>query len=1158
MKRTMRWVGVVLVFSLSLGVAGVQAQQPVAAEPQAPSGTVQAPREVVPPLPVPRLVKFAGVLKDELGKPRTGVVGVTFAIYKEQESGAALWLETQNVELDEQGRYTVLLGSTKSEGLPLELFTAGEPRWLGVQVNLPKELEQPRVLLVSVPYALKASDADTLGGKPASVYLTTEQAGGGGTTGKPQGSAGIISSAVSGTGSTNVVPKWLDNVGTLGNSQITDDGTNVNMPGNVGALAYKFTGNAAAPTDATATIFNQAFVGPVFSGLSFKVRTGAPVPADALSIDQSQNVSIAGNASALAYKFTGNAAAPTDATATIFNQAFVGPVFSGLSFKVRTGEPVPADALSIDQSQNVSVVKGNLMLSGAGNAIVFSDGTVQSTAVKGTGGGTITGVSAGTGLTGGGMTGGVNLAINPAVVPQLGAGSNTFTGSITASSFNGSGGGLTNVNAAMLGGNPPSAFATTGANSFIGNQSIMGNLSLTGTLALPNTSSATAGVITLGGTSFAHSFGTQNTFVGSGAGNFTSTGVNNTANGFQALLNNTTGFQNTASGAFALQSNTTGSSNTASGASALGGNTTGNNNTASGIQALALNTTGSNNTASGLAALVRNTVGNSNTASGSGALALNTTGFSNTAVGQDAGVTAMSANANTIGSNNTFIGFSAGPGTPTQLNNAAAIGANALVNCNNCIVLGDSTMPMSVGIGTTTPSQKLEVAGNLKISGAGNALVFADGTVQTTAGAGAGGGTITGVTAGAGLAGGGTAGGVTLAINPSVVPQLGATSNTFTGSIAASSFSGSGTGLTNVNAAMLNGLASNAFAQLAANNTFVGTQSINNGNLALPNTTGPGGGTITLAGGPFIHDCCLSTTYGLGTNTFIGIRAGNFTSTGGHNTASGDQALGLNTTGDLNTASGSLTLFRNTTGTANTASGYQALANNATGSNNTGLGADALFNSTGSSNSAFGSAALQLLTSGSSNIAIGALAGTNLMTGSSNIYIGADSGASSESNTLRIGTTGTQTATFMAGISGVTSASGVAVFVNPSGQLGTTTSSRQFKNQIADMGGESDLLMKLRPVAFYYKPEYDDTRTRQYGLVAEEVAQVAPQLVVFDKDGAPQTVRYHFVNAMLLNEVQKQRQLVEEQKETITRQQAEIRGLAARLAKLEALLAPHR
>jgi type IV secretory pathway VirB2 component (pilin) len=392
----------------------VWAQQPVSAEPQAPSAAMQAPREVVPPLPVPRLVKFAGAFKNEQGKARTGVVGVTFAVYKEPEGGAALWLETQNVQLDEQGRYTILLGTTKSEGLPLELFATGEPRWLGAQVQLPGEVEQTRVLLVSVPYALKAADADTLGGKPLSAFVTTEKAAGstGSAIGKPTTSQSIAPLVTT----TNVVPKWVDNMGTLGNSQMTDDGTNVNMTGNAGALTYKFTGNAALPTDATATILNAAGVGPVFSGFSFKVRTGAPAPADALSIDPNHNVGIAGNASALTYRFTGNAAPPTDPTATIFNQAFVGPVFSGLSFRVRTGAPMPLDALSVDASQNVNILGGNLKLSGAGRAIVFPDGTVQSTAVKGVGGGTITGVTAGAGLTGGGTTGGVTLGIDPNVV----------------------------------------------------------------------------------------------------------------------------------------------------------------------------------------------------------------------------------------------------------------------------------------------------------------------------------------------------------------------------------------------------------------------------------------------------------------------------------------------------------------------------------------------------------------------------------------------------------------------------------------------------------------------------------------------------------------------------------------------------------------------
>ena len=141
MKRTMRCVGVCLLFSLGWGVAGTQAQHPVTAEPQDSSHDVQPAQEVGVVQSVPRLVKFAGTLKDELGKPRTGVVSVTFAVYKEQEEGAALWLETQNVELDELGHYTALLGSTKREGLPLELFASGDPRWLGVQVNLPKEVE---------------------------------------------------------------------------------------------------------------------------------------------------------------------------------------------------------------------------------------------------------------------------------------------------------------------------------------------------------------------------------------------------------------------------------------------------------------------------------------------------------------------------------------------------------------------------------------------------------------------------------------------------------------------------------------------------------------------------------------------------------------------------------------------------------------------------------------------------------------------------------------------------------------------------------------------------------------------------------------------------------------------------------------------------------
>ena len=203
-------------------------------------------------------------------------------------------------------------------------------------------------------------------------------------------------------------------------------------------------------------------------------------------------------------------------------------------------------------------------------------------------------------------------------------------------------------------------------------------------------------------------------------------------------------------------------------------------------------------------------------------------------------------------------------------------------------------------------------------------------------------------------------------------------------------------------------------------------------------------------------------------------------------------------------------------------------------------------------NAAFGRSALLQLSSGSNNVAVGCLAGYNLTSGDSNIYIG-HPGVASESDAIRVGNL--QIATYLAGVYGQTSGSGLAVYVNSSGKLGTTSSSRRFKDQIADMDVESDVLLKLRPVSFYYRPELDETHTRQYGLVAEEVAEIAPELVAYDKDGAPQTVRYHFVNAMLLNEVQKQRRLIEEQRRENGEQQTHIQALEARLARLEASLA---
>src|SRR5208337_850429 len=200
----------------------------VAAEPQAAGQIVSSPSQLVPALPVPRLIKFSGVAKDAAGQRRSGVVGITFSIYAEQQGGATLWMETQNAALDAQGRYAVLLGSTQSAGLPLDLFATGEPRWLGAKLELPDEVEQPRVLLVSVPYALKASDADTVGGMPASAFVLAPTGSGSGAgagasaPGSTKSTAGKSKAEplFTSSGTTNYIPIFTDSTGDIGNSNI--------------------------------------------------------------------------------------------------------------------------------------------------------------------------------------------------------------------------------------------------------------------------------------------------------------------------------------------------------------------------------------------------------------------------------------------------------------------------------------------------------------------------------------------------------------------------------------------------------------------------------------------------------------------------------------------------------------------------------------------------------------------------------------------------------------------------------------------------------------------------------------------------------------------------------------------------------------------------
>ncbi len=741
---------------------------------------------------VPRLVKFSGTVKDADGKPRTGVTGITFALYKDQEGGAALWLETQNVAADAQGQYVVLLGSTAVAGIPMDAFSANEARWLGVQ---PEGQAEQRVLLVSVPYALKAADAETLGGRPASSFVLAAPVAAGGSGNSGSGNSGSGTAGGSSTGgvspaATCATPPCtvMTSGGTANFLSLFTDATTVQdsvvFQGNCGT-GQLCVGISNTPFNPTRTLDVNGEV-RVGGGNLFLQRDLADLSARRNWAWGTETFNV-GDVSLFV-------------SSSNVGYASISPVFTALSNGfMGIGLPTP---------------KANLEVAGTGGGLLVDSP------------GVITG--SGAGLT--------NL---PAA---------SLTGTVPSSALSGvNGSGLTSVNAVTLAGNFASDFANLGSNTFIGNQSVFGNLSLSGsltgtaaslnTLALPNTSAdSTMGVVTLGGTLFLNNYGSNNTFVGTSAGNLTMTGTGN----------------NTAMGATALTANQTGKGQSAFGNAALAANTTGTQNSAFGASALTANTSGIQNAAFGNSALFSNTMGNTNSAFGTSALAANTTA------------------------------------------------------------------------------------------------------------------------------------------------------------------------------------------------------------------------------------------------------------------------------------------------SLNSAFGFEALVANTTGANN----------------SAFGEGALFSLKTGSGNLALGALAGSSL-TGaeSNNIYLG-NIGVAGESQTARIGTD--LTAVFISGISGRTSASGVAVFINTAGQLGTLTSSRRFKHEIADMGAESDLLMKLRPVAFYYKPELDETQTRQYGLVAEEVAQVAPQLVVYDQDGAPQTVRYHFVNAMLLNAVQKQQRLLEEQRTTIAEQESRIQDLEARLAKLEAALAGRR
>ena len=255
---------------------------------------------------------------------------------------------------------------------------------------------------------------------------------------------------------------------------------------------------------------------------------------------------------------------------------------------------------------------------------------------------------------------------------------------------------------------------------------------------------------------------------------------------------------------------------------------------------------------------------------------------------------------------------------------------------------------------------------------------------------------------------------------------------------------------------------------------------------------------------------------------------------GSYSTGVGAGTLALNS-GDQNTATGIAALLLNTTGSFNTANGALALSNNTEGDFNTATGEAALFlNTTGNGNTATGAGALPNNTSGGGNIAVGADAGVSVTTANNVICIGLP--GQNVSNSCYIGQ-----------IFGTTSSGGIGVFINSDGKLGTTTSSQRFKEAIKPMEQASEALFALKPVTFHYKKQIDPAAISQFGLVAEDVERVNPDLIVRDKEGKPYSVRYDQVNAMLLNEFLKEHRKVKEQGATITQQRKDFEAAISSL-----------
>lgn len=401
--------------------------------------------------------------------------------------------------------------------------------------------------------------------------------------------------------------------------------------------------------------------------------------------------------------------------------------------------------------------------------------------------------------------------------------------------------------------------------------------------------------------------------------------------------------------------------------------------------------------------------------------------------------------------------------------------------------------------------------------------------------AAAGSGDITGVAAGAGLSGGGASGDVTLAVNPMLVQSR--VSGTCPAGQALQSVNENGT------------VVCQTVGDITAVIAGTGLTGGNTSGAATLDVAfaGPGAAT-TSARSDHTHDNPVRANLAVGSGALASLGFAD------SNVAVGTNAASALVTGSLNTVVGVSALSSSAQGGGNTAIGNLALFGTLGGFNNTAIGTWAMTeNQTGSYNSALGSQALRYVTTGVNNIGVGYNAGNGLTTGSHNIYLGwfgNQTVGATESNTMRLGTPGGTVQSFIYGVRGASTGANdsIPVEIDSAGQLGTTSSSRRTKDDIADLGAVSRKVLDLRPVRFTYKKPYaDGRRPVQYGLIAEEVQEVLPELVALGQDGQPETVKYHVLPTLLLAEVQR----LERERAALT---AQVAAQAAALAELKALV----